>query len=151
SIRGVIWYQGENNAVPGGALLYRRLFQALIRDWREAWDEGPLPFLFVQLANFAGQKALNMSPQPDPFTSAWAELRESQAMALALPNTGMVVTIDIGESGNIHPKNKQEVGRRLSLLARNLAYNEPVAATGPIYRGFIVDRNVIRVRFESAG
>ena len=151
SIRGVIWYQGESNAEPYRALEYRTLFQTLISDWRHAWNEGPVPFLFVQLSNFREQTSLGLYAQPNPLESAWAELRESQAAALALPNTGMVVTIDIGDPANIHPKNKQEVGRRLSSFARTVAYGENVLATGPIYCGVIAEGDRIRVRFDHVG
>jgi sialate O-acetylesterase len=123
AIRGAIWYQGESNA--GRAEQYRRLFPAMIRDWRAAWGAGDFPFLFVQLANFRARK-------PQPADSDWAELREAQALALNEPNTGMAVAIDIGEARNIHPKNKQEVGRRLALAAQAVAYGDKnVVASGP--------------------
>jgi sialate O-acetylesterase len=123
SIRGAIWYQGESNA--GRAEQYRHLFPAMIRDWRAAWGAGDFPFLFVQLANFRARK-------PQPAESDWAELREAQALALREPGTGMAVAIDIGEAGNIHPRNKQEVGRRLALAARFVAYGETeVEVSGP--------------------
>ena len=113
AMRGVLWYQGENNAKGERAFLYRRLLQTLIQDWRRAWGEGQFPFLVVQLANY------ETGPQ-----SLWPVLRESQVKALDLAATGLAVTIDIGESGDIHPKNKQEVGRRLALAARGIAYKE---------------------------
>jgi sialate O-acetylesterase len=123
AIRGAIWYQGESNA--GRAEQYRRLFPAMIRDWRAAWGAGDFPFLFVQLANFRARR-------PQPAESDWAELREAQALALNEPNTGMAVAIDIGEARNIHPLNKQEVGRRLALAAQVVAYGEKdVVASGP--------------------
>ena len=101
AIRGAIWYQGESNA--GAAFQYRTLFPAMIRDWRRAWGRGDFPFLFVQLANYMARAAA-------PGESAWAELREAQARTLAVPHTGMAVAIDIGEAGDIHPKNKKDVG-----------------------------------------
>ncbi len=107
-IRGIIWYQGESNGYR--AYQYRRLFPAMIEQWRKKWNQGDFPFLFVQLANY------HFEPQVFP------ELREAQTMTLSLANTAMAVAIDIGDSSDIHPKNKQEVGRRLSLAARNLAY-----------------------------
>lgn len=112
-IKGVIWYQGESNVER--AYQYRTLFPALIKDWRKNFNQGDFPFLFVQLANFQ-----NMDEQPrnDP----WPQLREAQAMALALPNTGMAVAIDIGDAKDIHPTNKQDVGKRLALAARKVAY-----------------------------
>ena len=118
AIRGVIWYQGESNASPTHALPYRRLFRTMIEDWRAKWDQGSFPFLFVQLANFKANPS-------------WPVLRESQTETLELRNTGMAVTIDIGESGNIHPRNKQEVGRRLLLAARAVAYGERAGLRGP--------------------
>ena len=108
AFRGVIWYQGESNA--SNAYEYRKLFPAMIKAWRAKWGEGDFPFYFVQLANYMGRAKL-------PGESAWAELREAQLMTLSVPNTGMAVSIDIGEGDQIHPKNKQDVGRRLALAA----------------------------------
>jgi sialate O-acetylesterase len=144
AIRGALWYQGESNAAPYRAYEYRRLFQAMISDWRKAWNQGPFPFLFVQLANFMERKAA-------PAESAWAELREAQTMALSLPNTGMAAAIDIGEADDIHPRNKQEVGRRLALAARSVAYGEKLVYSGPMYRGMIVEGRQIRLRFQHVG
>ncbi|MCL2348246.1 MAG: sialate O-acetylesterase, partial [Planctomycetaceae bacterium] len=152
-IKGAIWYQGETNA--GRAYQYRTLFPLMIQTWREAWGQGDFPFYFVQLANYDpnGDKVLG--------ESAWAELREAQTMTLGLRNTGMAVTIDIGDSKDIHPKNKQEVGRRLALwsLARDyeqsitirkalgdVLYLENVSArpihfshyTGPMFRSMTI-------------
>jgi sialate O-acetylesterase len=115
-IRGVIWYQGEANR--GLPRFYRELFPAMIRNWRADWGQGDFPFLFVQLANFRGR---------DPYPSEkaiWAETREVQLQSLAVPKTGMAVTIDIGEPGNIHPRNKQDVGKRLALAAQAVAYGK---------------------------
>lgn len=139
AIRGVIWYQGESNA--GRAYQYRRLFPTLIQDWRRAWGRGDFPFLFVQLANF-------MKTLPEPSESAWAELREAQSMALSLPKTGMAVAIDIGEADDIHPKNKQEVGRRLALAALAIAYGKDVVYSGPLYESMSIEGNRIRLRFK---
>jgi sialate O-acetylesterase len=138
AMRGVIWYQGEANA--SRAWQYRSLFPAMIRDWREQWDQGDFPFLFVQLANYK----TNLAPE------AWAELREAQATALALPHTAMAVTIDIGESKDIHPKNKQEVGRRLALCARALVHGEDVVASGPTYASMAVEDAAISLTFDNA-
>ncbi len=143
AIRGAIWYQGESNASPYRAFEYRALFQTMIEGWRKAWGQ-PLPFLFVQLANY-------MERRSDPGESAWAELRESQTAALGLPNTGMAVAIDIGEADNIHPRNKQEVARRLCLAARAVAYGEDTTPSGPIYAGMTLEGKQIRVRFRYAG
>ena len=146
AIKGVIWYQGESNAPR--AEQYRKLFPAMIRDWREQWKQGDFPFLFVQLANFGNGK-----PRPtDPDDSTWAELREAQTLALtAVPNTGMAVTIDIGDAKDIHPKNKQDVGKRLALAAQKLAYNQDdVAYAGPLYREMQVDGDKVRIKFDHA-
>jgi sialate O-acetylesterase len=145
TIRGVLWYQGESNAAPyRSSTEYRRLFAALIQTWRESWNQGAFPFLFVQLANYL--------PRHDaPSESAWAELREAQAAALALPNTAMAVTIDIGEADDIHPKNKQDVGKRLALAARALSYGERVVYSGPVADGFAFDGPRLRVRFRQVG
>jgi sialate O-acetylesterase len=142
AIRGVIWYQGETNETRGHE--YRKLFRALIADWRRAWNRPDLPFLFVQVANV-------LPPDPEPVPSEWAELRESQALALALPRTGMAVTIDIGEEKDVHPKNKQEVGRRLALIARVLVYGEDLVYSGPIFKGMKNEGSRIRCEFEHVG
>jgi sialate O-acetylesterase len=139
SIRGAIWYQGESNA--GKAYQYRTLFPMMIKDWRRRWQENDFYFLFVQLANF---KPLQTEPQDDD----WAELREAQLLTLSLPNTGMAVTIDIGDADDIHPKNKQEVGRRLALNALHLAYGQDVSYSGPIYKSMTIEGNKIRLTFD---
>jgi sialate O-acetylesterase len=136
AIRGAIWYQGESNAPR--AIQYRKLFPAMIRDWRQAWGEGDFPFLFVQLANWGIYS---------PGTN-WPELREAQLKTLALPKTGMAVTIDIGDGSDIHPKNKQEVGHRLALAAENIAYGRDVISSGPIYESMAVEGEKIRLRFQ---
>lgn len=139
AIRGAIWYQGESNAAR--AYQYRKLFPTMIRSWREAWGQDDFPFLFVQLANFkAGQKA--------PYSSAWAELREAQTMTLSLPKTGMAVTIDIGDPKDIHPINKQDVGKRLALAARAIVHGEKIPYSGPIYEAMAVEGGKIRLRYK---
>jgi sialate O-acetylesterase len=138
AIRGVIWYQGEGNA--GRAYPYRRLFQTLIQDWRRAWGLGDFPFLFVQLASFT------VAPNVE-----WPELREAQAMALQLRNTGMAVTVDIGDPVDVHPKNKQDVGLRLGLAARAIAYGERIVYSGPIFRELTSEGPALRVYFEHVG
>ncbi|MGB9606209.1 MAG: sialate O-acetylesterase, partial [Bryobacteraceae bacterium] len=115
AIRGAIWYQGESNA-NNYAWLYRTLFEAMIRDWRQAWGQGDFPFLFVQLASYG-----NAAPE-----GYWSTVQEAQLKTLELRNTGMAVTIDIGEEKDIHPKNKQDVGLRLGLAARALVYGEKI-------------------------
>jgi len=141
-IRGAIWYQGESNA--SRAYQYRTLFPRMIRDWREKWGRGDFPFVFVQLANWQQVK-------PEPDDDAWAELREAQTMTLSLPNTGMAVTIDIGEADNIHPQNKQDVGRRLALAARHVAYGERLVYSGPMYDSMRVEGGAIRLEFDHVG
>lgn len=140
-IKGFLWYQGEAN--DSTAYNYRKLFPLLINDWRARWNQGNLPFLYVQLANFKKIKPL-------PAESEWAELRESQTLTLSQPNTGMACIIDIGAADNIHPANKQEVGRRLALNANLLAYKLNVRASGPLYKSYRKDGNRIRIRFANA-
>jgi sialate O-acetylesterase len=139
-IRGVIWYQGESNTSPERAPLYGRLFRTMIQDWRAAWGLGDFPFIFVQLASFV------TAPE-----SQWPELREAQRQALALTDTAMVAAIDIGEPASIHPKNKREVGRRLALAARALAYGEQVEYSGPLFRRAAREPGALRLWFDHAG
>ncbi len=141
-IKGVIWYQGESNV--GEPARYQLLFPMLINDWRIRWQLGSFPFLFVQLANFGPRNT-------EPVSDNWALLREAQTQTLSYPNTGMAVTIDIGETNDIHPKNKQDVGKRLYLAARKVAYNENLVSGGPMYRGMMVEGNKIRICFTDAG
>ncbi len=141
AVRGAIWYQGESNA--GAAFQYRTLFPTMIRDWRRAWGRADFPFLYVQLANYMARAA-------EPGESAWAELREAQAMALALPKTGMAVAIDIGDAGDIHPRNKQDVGSRLARWALADTYGREVVASGPLYRSPSVEGAALRIRFDHA-
>ena len=141
-IKGVIWYQGESNA--GRAYQYRSLFQAMIEDWRVRWGMDYFPFLFVQLANYMDIPEV---PQED----AWAELREAQSMALNLPNTGMAVTIDIGEMFDIHPRNKQDVGYRLALAAKHIAYNQEIVYSGPLYKSMEINGRDIEIAFNHVG
>ncbi len=143
-IRGVIWYQGESNA--GRAYQYRVLFPTMIQDWRRHWKIGDFPFYYVQLANF-------MAPQKQPAEpSAWAELREAQLMALHVPNTGMAVIIDIGEAADIHPKNKQDVGKRLALWALAKTYGKDIVFSGPIYHwAEWIDPGHVRLHFKYTG
>jgi sialate O-acetylesterase len=138
-IRGVIWYQGESNTAPERAPLYARLFRTMIEDWRRAWGQGDFPFLFVQLAGYTAAEE-----------SQWPELREAQRQALGVANTAMAVAIDLGEADNIHPKNKQEVGRRLSLAARAIAYGERVEHSGPLFRQATREGAALRLWFDHA-
>jgi sialate O-acetylesterase len=142
AIRGAIWYQGESNA--GQAWRYRTLFSLMIRDWRRAWGQGDFPFLFVQLANYRARK-------DEPAESDWAELREAQNMALALPHTGVAVTIDIGEGDDIHPRNKQDVGKRLARWALAKTYGHlGLMPAGPIYRRMTQEGAAIHIEFTNA-
>ena len=140
-MRGMLWYQGEANA--DRAYQYRRLFTTLITDWRAQWAQGDFPFLFVQLANWQRR-------QTRPTDDEWAELREAQQMALSLPNTGMAVAIDIGDADDIHPRNKQEVGRRLALDALHKVYGIDVPCSGPIFRAMHIDSDQVRLSFDHA-
>jgi sialate O-acetylesterase len=141
-IRGFLWYQGESNAFR--AAHYRKSFPALIESWRRSWGIPDLPFYFVQLANFK-------SPPAQPGEDSWAELREAQTLALATKNTGMAVAIDVGEAGDIHPRNKQAVGQRLARLALARDYGKNIAAAGPVLSSlrFVGHRAVLR--FEHCG
>ncbi len=145
-IKGVIWYQGENNGNTAiRAFKYRTIFPLLINDWRARWNNDSLPFIYVQLAN---HKAKN--PQP-VMNDNWATLRESQSMTLKLPNTGMAVTIDIGDANNIHPKNKQDVGKRLYLAANHIAYHANNVYSGPRYLSMNMLADKIELSFEHVG
>ncbi|MBG6233856.1 sialate O-acetylesterase [Pedobacter sp. CAN_A7] len=141
-IKGFIWYQGENNV--GAPKEYRTTFPMLIADWRARWKKGDLPFLYVQLANF-------MKQHPEPTESDWALLREAQTMSLKQPNTGMATAIDIGVADDIHPRNKQEVGRRLALLVKRQVYKKKVQATGPLYKSHKTQDGIITVRYAETG
>ena len=144
-IRGAVWYQGESNA--GRAYQYRSLFPAMIENWRESWDQPGkwrhFPFYFVQLANFRERK-------PEPAPSDWAELREAQSMTLSLKNTGQAVTIDIGDAKDIHPRNKQDVGKRLALNALHQVYGQDVAYSGPMCEGMKIRGDKVTLRFDHA-
>lgn len=141
AIQGVIWYQGENNV--GQARRYRELLPMLINDWRIGFKQGYIPFITVQLANY-------MKKHLKPTQSQWAELREAQAMSLKLPNTGLVVTIDIGEENDIHPKNKLDVGKRLVNEALRLSYGQN-RLSNMLFENMIVENEKVRVLFSNAG
>lgn len=142
-IAGVIWYQGEANALR--AYQYRRAFPLLIEDWRAQWGDPQLPFYFCQLANFRSKSAT-------PEESDWAELREAQNMALKLPYTGQAVLIDIGEAGDIHPRNKHDVGERLTRHAlRNTYGHSSIVASGPVYEQNAVVGSTIYLKFLDDG
>ena len=128
AIRGAIWYQGESNM--DAPFAYRQLFPGLITSWRQAWGEGDFPFAFVQLPN------MNPVQQQPVERGSWAELREAQLQALALPNTGMAVTIDLGEAANLHPPNKQDVGKRLALVMLAKVYGKELEYSGPLFQPY---------------
>jgi sialate O-acetylesterase len=143
SIKGVIWYQGEANA--GRPVEYRTLFPAVITTWRKQWKQGDFPFLFVQLANY-------MQTKDEPGESSWAMTREAQLKTLSLPNTGMAVITDIGEWNDIHPLNKEHVGKRLALWAQKQAYGDKKGVySGPLYQSMSVQDNKITLQFTSTG
>ena len=116
------------------------MFKALINGWREVWGQGDFPFFFVQLANF-------MPVANEPTEEPWAYLREAQTMALDLPNTGMAVAIDIGDAEDIHPTNKQDVGKRLALNALAKVYGKDIPYSGPMYKSMKTDGNKLRIQF----
>ncbi|MFM1548658.1 MAG: sialate O-acetylesterase [Lentisphaeria bacterium] len=137
-IRGTIWYQGESNAWQGVAMHYHQLFSAMIADWREQWGYD-FPFYFVQLANFA-----------ETGISEWPILRQCQTDTLQVPGTGMAVIVDIGESNDIHPRNKQDVGKRLSLIARHHIHGEDIEYSGPVAKAAEAAENGCRITFSHA-
>ena len=139
-IKGIIWYQGEANAMANRSTQYRTLFPALIEDWRTHWGY-EVPFLFVQLAGFGPNK-------PEPAEYPWADLREAQSMTLSLPHTGMATAIDIGDEKDIHPKDKQDVAHRLVLAAAKTVYGENLAYSGPVYQSMAAEGNRIRIKFS---
>jgi sialate O-acetylesterase len=136
-IRGAIWYQGESNA--GRHAEYAELSKLMIADWRNRWGQGDFPFLLVQLAAW------------EPGGETWPFLRESQADTLEAQNVGMAVATDIGDRSDIHPKNKQEVGRRLALAARALAYGQDIEYSGPVFSEIKIEDGTARLSFEHLG
>ena len=136
-IRGVIWYQGESNS--SAAADYKVYMPAMIRDWRQTWGYD-FPFYYAQISNY-------MKRQTGPERSEWAELREAQLQSLSVEGTGMAVLIDVGDANDIHPKNKAEVGRRLALNALAGTYGKDVVASGPLYEGYSIEGDRIRIRF----
>lgn len=153
-IRGILWYQGESNT--SRPIAYRRLQKTLIRDWRQKWNQGDFPFLIVQLASFDSHRPQNPLPKPitmpDPNTVCnWALLREAQMMALVEPNTGVAVSIDIGDRNDIHPANKADVGHRLALIAEKISYGKDVVYSGPVYEHMKIEGNKIRLFFKHQG
>ena len=143
AIKGAIWYQGESNAAR--AMQYRTLLPTLIRDWREHFTGGDFPFFIVSLAAF-------MPVSHDPQESQWAELREAQALAArTVGHSALAIAYDLGNTTDIHPKNKQEVGYRLALDARAIAYEENVEYSGPVYKDMEVKDDSIVLHFDHLG
>ena len=144
TLRGAIWYQGEANA--GKAHAYRSLFSTMIQTWRDTWGQGDFPFYWVQLANY-------QLPLKEPAATFWAELRQAQTETLSLTNTAQALAIDLADPDNpknIHPHNKQEVGRRLALLARKNIYGESdLVAEGPVYQSHEIRKGKIIVHFDA--
>jgi sialate O-acetylesterase len=138
-IRGVIWYQGESNSALERYPTYERLFRTMIEDWRKQWGVGDFPFLFVQLANFKS------GPGEEYF-----QIREAQRHSLELRNTGMAVTIDIGNPDDVHPKDKRTVGQRLAAAARAISYGEQLEFSGPLFRQVTPEGAKLRVWFDHA-
>ncbi len=142
-IAGFVWYQGESNA--SNPARYHHLLRALISGWRTAWKRPDLPFLVVQLPNFNKEN-------PEPVESGWAALREAQAVVTAgIPNAEVAVTIDIGEADNIHPKNKQDVGLRLALLALAKVYHQQLIYSGPVCDGLKIEGSTMHLHFTQIG
>jgi len=145
AIKGILWYQGESNGDRlEDALEYKDLFPRLINDWRANWQQGDIPFIFVQLTNYR-------APAKNPSEGNWPWVREAQLKTLSLPKTGMIVITDIGEAENIHPTNKEDVGLRLSLVVRHLVYGEDIVAYGPIFKSMKIEGNNIRLSFDNIG
>ena len=141
AIRGAIWYQGESNSMNNGPHLYETQLPMLVKDWRQRWNQGDFPFLWVQLPNF---KKRNDDPGA---VSNWASMREVFLKQLLIPNTGMAICIDVGDEGNIHPKNKQTVGRRLALWARARVYHEEIPYSGPLPAGHEINGGEVTISF----
>lgn len=140
TIKGAIWYQGESNA--GRAYEYRTSFPMMIKDWRKRWELGDFPFYFVQLASFKAAGGTSATG------STWAELREAQHLTLSLPRTGEAVTIDIGNTNDIHPRNKQDVGKRLAAIALHDSYKKNVVYSGPEYQKHKISGNQVTIHFD---
>jgi len=141
-IRGTIWYQGESNA--SRAYQYRHLFPLMIQSWRDEWGIGDFPFYWVQLADYRAETA-------EPKESDWAELREAQTMAMKLPHTGQAVIIDLGEANDIHPRNKQDVARRLARWPLACQYGLDIVYQSPLYKSMHTKGNKIVITFDHVG
>jgi len=142
SVRGAIWYQGESN--NGDGLRYEFMKEALVKGWRAVFENEDLSFYWVQLANF-------QKPADNPAGGGWGPVREGQRRALRLPHTGMAVIIDIGQANDIHPGNKQDVGKRLARWALAMDYGRDVVPSGPLYKGMKKEGDKIRISFDHVG
>ena len=142
TFRGVLWYQGESNA--GRSFQYRKAFPLLINDWRQKWNNPGMPFYFVQLATFNTSGNSNEG-------CGWAELREAQTMTLSLPNTGMCVTTDVGNPTDVHPTNKQVVGKRLAAMALHDVYKKELVCSGPTFKSMETKGNQLILTFDNIG
>ncbi|HEU0125293.1 MAG TPA: sialate O-acetylesterase, partial [Flavobacterium sp.] len=143
SLKGVLWYQGESNTKKPSE--YFDLMKTLIETWRTQLNQEKLPFLVVQLTNY-------MDPKLEPVESSWAALRQQQSNLLKIDNTGLAVTIDLGEWNDIHPLNKYDVGRRLALQARKLVYGEKkLIASGPLFKSMQRKENQLVLSFDNIG
>ena len=141
-IKGILWYQGESNA--GRPAEYANLLTALIADWRNKWKQPDAPFVYAQLPGFMDVDYL-------PSSTNWALLREAQLKALVVPNTAMTVNIDLGEWNDIHPDNKKDVGERMALAARKIAYGENIVHSGPLFQSAEMEGNKIIITFSNTG
>ncbi len=141
-LKGTLWYQGESNT--DRPVEYAGLLKSLIADWRHHFADPQLPFIIAQLPNF-------MDVSYSPSESNWAVLREAQMKALSLPVTAVTVNIDLGEWNDIHPDNKKDVGERMALAARKLAYGENIVYSGPIYKSHAIDSNKVVIHFSHTG
>jgi sialate O-acetylesterase len=148
SIKGFTWYQGENNKNNDPVSDYTRLNSALIVAWRQAFNQGSLPFYFVQMTPFDQYYYSTNPVGGEPSSDDYAKFREAQANVLAVPNTGMAITMDVGEPANQHPPNKKPVGERLALLALNNTYGQPVQCYGPQYASYTTSGNTVTISFK---
>jgi sialate O-acetylesterase len=140
AVKGFLWYQGETDSAPDRAGLYAKLLPTLIADWRSQWGLGDLPFLYVQISSFGAESTAN-----------WGLVRDSQRRTLAVSNTGMAVTLDVGQQDNVHPPDKQTVGARLALAGRALAYGEAgLEFSGPLYRQTTRQGGDVEIWFDHA-
>jgi len=145
TLRGAIWYQGESNAGGSAANLYGLQLATMIENWRQVWDQGDFAFEWVQLPNFR-------APQQEPVeTSGWVIVQEQMLKTLAVANTGMAITIDVGEADDIHPKNKQDIGKRLALWALGTTYGQDIVYSGPIYKSMCKQDGKIVLDFDHTG